>query len=131
LVSLESLLEDLLQKKQVNHGLQEVKETLLLPRKCQSATERHLCPQAMHKKAIKPNPHPDPWDHGFLSPSAFPLCSLSLFFSTNKIFPTSGAGVHLNQILFLLIKCSIGKISGPNRSPKTVKTDSKYAHAAI
>jgi hypothetical protein len=29
--------------------LQEVKETLLLPRKCMFASERHLCPQAMQK----------------------------------------------------------------------------------
>jgi hypothetical protein len=49
---------------------QEVKETLL-PRKCPSASERYLCPQAMHKKAIKPNPHPDPWDHRFPGP---PVC---------------------------------------------------------
>jgi hypothetical protein len=28
---------------------QEVKETLLLPRKCLFASERHLCPQAMQK----------------------------------------------------------------------------------
>jgi hypothetical protein len=43
---------------------QEVKETLLLLRKGLSAFERHLRPQAIHKKkAIKPNPHPDPWDH--------------------------------------------------------------------
>jgi hypothetical protein len=36
----------------------KVKETLLLPRKCPSASESHLCPWAMHKKAIKSNPPP-------------------------------------------------------------------------
>jgi hypothetical protein len=36
----------------------EVKETLLLPGECLYASERHLRPQAMHKKAIKPHsPH--------------------------------------------------------------------------
>jgi hypothetical protein len=29
--------------------LQKVKETLLLPRKCLFASERHLCPQTMQK----------------------------------------------------------------------------------
>jgi hypothetical protein len=53
-------------------GLWEVKETLLLSRKLQSASERHLHSQAMHKKAIKPNLHPDPWDHQFPGPPAFP-----------------------------------------------------------
>jgi hypothetical protein len=53
-------------------GPQEVKETLLLPRKWLSASERHLCPQAMHKKAIKPNPHPCSQDHQFLGPPAYP-----------------------------------------------------------
>jgi hypothetical protein len=36
----------------------EVKETLLLPRKLLFAYERHLCPQAMQKLAIKSTPHP-------------------------------------------------------------------------
>jgi hypothetical protein len=31
-------------------GLQEVKKILLLPRKHPSASERHLCPQAIHKE---------------------------------------------------------------------------------
>jgi hypothetical protein len=38
---------------------QEVTETLLLPRKRLFASERHLCPQAIQKYAIKPTPHPD------------------------------------------------------------------------
>jgi hypothetical protein len=28
----------------------DVKETILLPRKCLSASEKHLCPQAIHKE---------------------------------------------------------------------------------
>jgi hypothetical protein len=40
----------------------EVKETLL-PREDESASERHLRPQAMQKKALKPTPHPDSQDH--------------------------------------------------------------------
>jgi hypothetical protein len=57
----------------LNDGLQEVKETSP-PRKCPSALEKHLCPQAIHKKkkAIKPNHHPDPWDHQFLGSPVFP-----------------------------------------------------------
>jgi hypothetical protein len=52
---------------------QEVKEILLLSRKCQSASERHLCPQAIHKeKSYKTHPHPDLWDHPFPGPLAFP-----------------------------------------------------------
>jgi hypothetical protein len=31
-------------------GPQEVEETILLPRKCPSASERHLCPQSIHKE---------------------------------------------------------------------------------
>jgi hypothetical protein len=58
-------------------GGQEVKETLLFPKKRPSASERHLHPQAMHKKAIKPNPQPDPRDHWFLGPPAFPTMQSS------------------------------------------------------
>jgi hypothetical protein len=36
------------------------------------APGRHLCPQVILKKAIKPNPQPDPRDHGFPGPPAFP-----------------------------------------------------------
>jgi hypothetical protein len=72
-----------------------IKEILLLPRKPLSAPERHLCPPAMQKNAIKPNPQLDPWDHRFWVPLHSPICSLSLLFSTNKIFLTSAVGVHL------------------------------------
>jgi hypothetical protein len=73
--------------------LQEVKKTLL-PRKCLSAFERYPCPQATHKKkAIKPNPHLDPWDHRFPVPLHSLPCSPSLLFSTNHIIPTFISGV--------------------------------------
>jgi hypothetical protein len=42
----------------VKDGLQEVKEILLLPRKCPSSSERHLCPQAIHKKGYKTQSSP-------------------------------------------------------------------------
>jgi hypothetical protein len=48
------------------------------------------------KKAIKSNPHPDPyWTTSFWVPLHAQPCSLSLLFSTNKIFPTSAAGIYL------------------------------------
>jgi hypothetical protein len=47
---------------------QEVKKALPLPRESLSAFERHLCPQGIHKKGYKTNPHPDPRDHWFPGP---------------------------------------------------------------
>jgi hypothetical protein len=76
---------------------QEVKETLLLPRKHPSASERHLHPQAIHKEKGKENPILN-LTHGttsFWVPLNSPLCSLSLLYSINKIFPTSAAEVSL------------------------------------
>jgi hypothetical protein len=37
------------ERRDLKDRLQEVKETLLLPRKCLFASERHLCPQTMQK----------------------------------------------------------------------------------
>jgi hypothetical protein len=71
-------------------------KTLLLPRKHTSASERHLCPQAVHKKRLKsPIPTLTQGTTGFQVPLHSPPCSLSVLFSTNKIFLTSAAGVHL------------------------------------
>jgi hypothetical protein len=88
----------------VKEGLQEVKEILLPPRKHPSVSERHLCPQAIHKKAIKPNP-PHPWDHHFQILLHSPVCCLSLLFA-NKIFLTSAVGV-----CFFILRAGLGTLS--------------------
>jgi hypothetical protein len=59
------------------------KETLLLPRKCLSTTERHLCPWAIQKTSVKLSFQPDPWGHWFPSPpewlhTAFLISSLQI-----------------------------------------------------
>jgi hypothetical protein len=62
-----------------------VKETPLFPRECLSASEKHLCPQAIQKKAINP-PLPTLIHRitVFWIPLYSPICSLFLLFSTNK-----------------------------------------------
>jgi hypothetical protein len=66
--------------------LREVKETLL-PRKCPSASERHLSPQAMQKSYKNPIPTLTHWDHRFPGPPAFPIMQSfsSLLFSSLQI----------------------------------------------
>jgi hypothetical protein len=59
--------------------MQEVKEILLLPRKCLLASERHLCPQVKQKYAIKPTPHPDPQDHCVSRSPCIPQYAVFLF----------------------------------------------------
>jgi hypothetical protein len=80
----------------VKDGHWEVKETLLLFRKCPAASERHLHTQAIHKeKSYKTLPTLTHGTTGFQIPLHSPLCSLSLLFSTNIIFLTSAVEVHL------------------------------------
>jgi hypothetical protein len=62
----------------------EVKETLLLSRKCPSASERHLCPQAIHKeKSYKT--HSPTWPMGPLVSGCPCIPHYAVFlFSTNS-----------------------------------------------
>jgi hypothetical protein len=80
----------------VKDGLREVPKgdnwprTLLLSRKCLLAPERHLCPRAI-KKGYK---NPISKLTTSFGSRCMPPFSLSLLFSTNKIFLTSAAWVH-------------------------------------
>jgi hypothetical protein len=56
--------------KTLKDRLWEIKETLLLPRKCLSASERHLWPQAMQKGYKNPIPI---LTHGTTGPPAVPI----------------------------------------------------------
>jgi hypothetical protein len=78
----------------------EVKETLLLPRKCLFASERHLRHQAMQKGYKTPLPTLAYRITGFRVTLDSAIFSLSLLFSTNKfstnkIFLTSAVTVCL------------------------------------
>jgi hypothetical protein len=72
-----------------------VEETPLLPRKPLPAPERHLCPRQYKKGYKTPLPILTHGITGFRVLLHSPICSLSLLFSTNKIFPTSAVRVCL------------------------------------
>jgi hypothetical protein len=79
---------------------------------------------------------------GFWVPLHSPICSLSLLFSTNKIFPTSAVGVHLcfhpqsrlknpEHLKFLHVSSVHHHLGVVKRTPtSTVPTDGSTASGA-